>query len=76
VGSDDRRYTLGPDVACFPFRAHSVRIATLQVSNDEVDLEVPIWIHDLAFIPGSGGTKLVTVTAHRHVCAAAEQIAC
>lgn len=38
-----------------------------QVSNDMVDLQVPIWIHDLAFVPGSQGSKIVTVTAHRHV---------
>lgn len=48
---------------------------SVQVSNDMLDLQVPVWIRDLAFVPKSDGTKIITASAHRHVCIGAGSFA-
>lgn len=39
----------------------------MQVKPDKLLLQAPIWISDLAFVPGSDDTQIVTGTAHNRV---------
>ena len=35
------------------------------VKPDMLQLEQPVWITDLAFVPGTGDTQIVAATAHK-----------
>eukprot|EP00123_Amoebidium_parasiticum_P015023 comp22746_c3_seq1/m.35478 comp22746_c3_seq1/g.35478 ORF comp22746_c3_seq1/g.35478 comp22746_c3_seq1/m.35478 type:complete len:397 (-) comp22746_c3_seq1:93-1283(-) len=68
--SEPQKFAVGGkenDLKIYDVNGNQPIFKAKNVSNDEVDLRVPVFVTDLHFIPGTDGSQIAVTTGHYHI---------